>query len=249
MTQPINIPKSLTRRAAIKAVATAFAVATLFVSSAFAQSAAPLAAAPYADFFVSPQGNDRWTGKLAAPNADATDGPFATLGRARLAVRVLKSGQYRDIYVLIRGGEYRLAVTEVFTPSDGHYDSFAVHYMAYPGEEPVFNSDLDVSGWQPGGDVAGLPVVARGKVFRAPIPRLPEGKARFYTMYDNGRPVSRARSKGFVPTKDIKGGDGGGMDFKGVVEADRTSLWFPLAPCAPGPTSMTSRSSSSRSAT
>ena len=201
------------------------ALATLALPAALDQPTALPTPAPYADFFVSPQGNDRWTGKLAAPNAAATDGPFATLGRARMAVRVVKSGQYRDIFVLIRGGEYRLAATEVFTPSDGHYDSFAVHYMAYPGEEPVFSSDLDVSGWQPAGDVAGLPAVARGKVFRAPIPRLPEGKARFFTMYDNGRPVPRARSKGFVPTKDIKGGDGGGMDFKGVVEAE----WFFLA--------------------
>lgn len=222
----MNIPKTLTWRAATKAAA-AFAVAIRFVSSAPAQPAAPPAVAPSADFFISPQGNDGWTGKLAAPNADNTDGPFATLRRARLAVRVVKSGQYRDIHVLIRGGEYRFAATEVFTPADSHYDSFAVYYMSYPGEEPVFSSDLEVTGWQLATDVPGLPATAQGKVYRAPIPRLPEGKARFYTMYDNGRPVPRARSKGFVPTKDIKGGDGGGMDFKGVVEADRTSLWFP----------------------
>ncbi len=222
----MNIPKNLTRRAAAKAAA-AFALAILFFSSAPARPAAPPAAAPYADFFVSPQGNDRWTGKLAAPNADRTDGPFATLGRARLAMRVLKSGQYRDIFVLIRGGEYRLAATEVFTPSDGHYDSFAVHYQAYPGEEPVFSSDIDVTGWQLAINVPDLPAAAQGKVFRAPIPRLPDGKARFYTMYDHGRPVPRARSKGFVPTKDIRGGDGGYADWAGVVGADRNSLWFP----------------------
>ena len=34
-------------------------------------------AQPFADFFVSPGGNDRWSGKLAEPNADSTDGPFA----------------------------------------------------------------------------------------------------------------------------------------------------------------------------
>ena len=192
-----------------------------------AQLAPGTPAAPSADFFVSPQGNDRWSGQLAAPNADASDGPFATLGRARQAVRILKNGLYRDLYVLIRGGEHRLAATEVFTPADGHYDSFAVHYMAYPGETPVFSSDLDVIGWQLATNVPGLPGAAQGKVYRAPLPRLPEGKPRFHTMYDTGRPVPRARSKGFSPTKDLKGGDGGGMDFKGVVEGDRTSLWFP----------------------
>ena len=182
---------------------------------------------PFADIFVSPQGNDRWSGTLAAPNADATDGPFATLGRARQAVRVLKTGLYRDIFVLIRGGEYRLTASEVFTPEDGHYDSFAVVYMAYPGEEPVFCSDIDVTGWQRVMQVSHLPVEAKGKVYRADIPRLPGGKKRFHTLYDNGRSVPRARSRGFEPTKVIKGGDGGYADWTGVVEADRNSLWFP----------------------
>ncbi|MGN1273734.1 MAG: hypothetical protein ACI4UF_04025, partial [Thermoguttaceae bacterium] len=35
------------------------------------------------DFFISLSGNDSWSGKLSAPNADRTDGPFATLEKAR----------------------------------------------------------------------------------------------------------------------------------------------------------------------
>ena len=46
---------------------------------AFAQ--APPADAAQADFFVSPKGNDRWSGRLADP--DENDGPFATVARAR----------------------------------------------------------------------------------------------------------------------------------------------------------------------
>jgi len=46
------------------------------------------------DFFVSPKGNDSWTGTLAEPNAAKTDGPFATLDRAKKAVRELKSKVY-----------------------------------------------------------------------------------------------------------------------------------------------------------
>ena len=38
-------------------------------------------------FFVSPSGNDAWSGRLAELNADGTDGPFATLRRARDAMR------------------------------------------------------------------------------------------------------------------------------------------------------------------
>ena len=43
-----------------------------------------------ADFYVATDGNDGWSGKLESPNADKTDGPFATLARARDAVRELK---------------------------------------------------------------------------------------------------------------------------------------------------------------
>ena len=44
-----------------------------------------------ADFFVAPDGNDSWSGTLAAPNTDRTDGPFASISRAQDAVRTLKT--------------------------------------------------------------------------------------------------------------------------------------------------------------
>ncbi|MBE0534328.1 MAG: hypothetical protein IH624_01565, partial [Phycisphaerae bacterium] len=47
------------------------------------------AAAGYSQvrFYVSEAGNDSWSGAFAVPNAAGTDGPFATLQRAREAVR------------------------------------------------------------------------------------------------------------------------------------------------------------------
>lgn len=39
---------------------------------------------------VAPTGNDAWMGRLAAPNRDHADGPFATLERARDAIREMK---------------------------------------------------------------------------------------------------------------------------------------------------------------
>jgi hypothetical protein len=57
-----------------------------------------------ADFFVSPQGKDTWTGKPADPGED--DGPFATVARAREAVRALlqKQKEPRRVRVVLRGG-------------------------------------------------------------------------------------------------------------------------------------------------
>lgn len=182
---------------------------------------------PYADFYVSTLGNDGWTGKLAEPNASKTDGPFATIHRAKNAVRLMKKNCYRNIYVLIRGGEYQLSETEIFTPADSHYDSYQIVYMAYADENPVFSSDIVITGWKLASSFKGLPSVANGKVFVASLPELPKGKERFFTLYDQGKLLTRARSKGFEPTKVMTGGDGGGVDWKGMIKADRNSIWFP----------------------
>ncbi len=93
-----------------------------------------------ADFYVAENGNDRWSGTLATPNAAATDGPFATIKRAQEAVRVLKSevykpkdepvetrwigsphlfGKGKDILVLIRHGYYSLDEPLIFSAEDG----------------------------------------------------------------------------------------------------------------------------------
>jgi len=93
-----------------------------------------------ADFYVAPNGDDSWSGRLAAANRERSDGPFATMKRAQQAVRELKSkiylpkrkpvekrwigsahehGSGRDILVLIRGGYYSLDKPILFTAVDG----------------------------------------------------------------------------------------------------------------------------------
>jgi hypothetical protein len=58
-------------------------------------------------FHVSPQGNDRWSGRVAAPNAKGTDGPLATLSRARDPVRNAKSSR-GAVTVYLHGGNYEI---------------------------------------------------------------------------------------------------------------------------------------------
>ena len=93
-----------------------------------------------ADFYVAPNGNDSWSGTLAAPNVTKTDGPFATIERAQQAVRQLKQkvylpkkepiekrwigsphklGKGKDILVLIGDGYYSLEKPLKFGPNDG----------------------------------------------------------------------------------------------------------------------------------
>ncbi|MDB4577478.1 right-handed parallel beta-helix repeat-containing protein, partial [bacterium] len=65
-----------------------------------------------ADFYVAPTGSDTWSGKLAEPNEEKSDGPFASVERARDAIRDLKSEQ--NTVVQLRDGHYRLSKTIVF---------------------------------------------------------------------------------------------------------------------------------------
>ena len=199
----------------------------ILVASGLTQINAQNNSIPFADFYVSTGGNDSWTGKLAEPNSSKTDGPFSSVKKAKEAVRLIKKDCYRNIYILIRGGEYKLSETETFSPADSHYDSYKIVYMAYPGEFPLFSSDIEITGWQQAKRVKNLPAIAKGKIYVAPLPVMPEWKDRFYTLYDKGQLLIRARSKGFEPTKVMTGGDGGGVDWKGMMKADRNSLYFP----------------------
>jgi parallel beta-helix repeat protein len=57
-------------------------------------------------FYVARNGDDGWTGRLPKPNQNLTDGPFASLERAREAIRQsLAEGQHPG--VRIREGVYR----------------------------------------------------------------------------------------------------------------------------------------------
>lgn len=91
-----------------------------------------------ADFYVVVDGDDRWSGTLPVTNSDSSDGPFATLTRARDAVRVLKRNTVnRDVVVLIRKGRYRLEDTVVFGLEDSGEGVASVTYAAWPGEQTV----------------------------------------------------------------------------------------------------------------
>lgn len=61
-------------------------------------------------FYVATNGNDAWSGTLPAPNAEGTDGPFATLLRAREALRTAGTpdGLPEGGTVYVREGTYYL---------------------------------------------------------------------------------------------------------------------------------------------
>jgi uncharacterized protein (TIGR03437 family) len=103
-------------------------------------------------FYVAPNGSDFWSGRLAAPNSTNTDGPFATLDRARAFVQsIVKAGLTR-VTVQLRGGTYYLPATAIFTAADSGTAAMPIVYQKYPGESPVFSGGVRVQNWTNTGD-------------------------------------------------------------------------------------------------
>ena len=109
--------------------------------------------------YVSTQGNDAWSGKLADPNAAKTDGPFATLERARDAVRQVKKrgGPPKGgVAVELRGGIYERFSTLELTKDDAGTAGSPIVYRARKGEVVRLVGGKVVRGWRPVSDPAVL---------------------------------------------------------------------------------------------
>ncbi len=154
-------------------------------------------------FFVSPRGNDAWSGKIAEPNRAGTDGPFATLAHARDAIRELKAGKplRKPVTVYLRGGVYRLAGTLVFLPEDSGTPKYPITYAAFPGEKPIVSGGREINGWKGAATDTSAPQTADGgegpnavRLYTIQIPGVKEGEWYFHQLFANGHRRQRARS-------------------------------------------------------
>ncbi|MCX7016184.1 MAG: right-handed parallel beta-helix repeat-containing protein [Candidatus Sumerlaeota bacterium] len=119
------------------------ALATVVFCFGIAAGAAPTA------FYVAPNGNDTWSGKLAEPAPQGNDGPFATLEKARDAVRALKAaGLQAPVDVVLRGGVYNLDKPLVLVPEDGGTKDCPITWRAKEGERVVLRGAKKITGWK-----------------------------------------------------------------------------------------------------
>jgi len=98
-------------------------------------------------FYVAPNGSDSWSGTLPAPNANNTDGPFATFDHARAAVQALNKTGLGQIVVQFRAGTYYLPMTENLTAADSGTAGTEIIYENYPGESPVISGGVRIQNW------------------------------------------------------------------------------------------------------
>jgi parallel beta-helix repeat protein len=153
------------------------------------------------NFYVAPNGHDRWSGTRPVPNASRTDGPWATPAGAQRALRKLKGrkGFSEPINVYLRGGTYRMSEPLVFTPRDSGTPSRRIHdpknpwaatepapvtYAAYKNEKPVLSGGRRITGWK-------MTTVNGRNAWVAYIPDVKRGRWYFRELWVNDRRADR----------------------------------------------------------
>ena len=167
---------------------TALAVALLACASAVAAG----------EFYVAPTGSDA--------NPGTKDKPFATVARARDAVRQL--GPRRGAAtVVLRGGTHTLPETLVLGPEDSGTKDAPVTYAAAPGEQPVLSggSRLELT-WKP----------YKGPILQAAVPK----GTTTDQLFVNGERQHMARTPNFDPGERILGGHA-----RDCFSKERASRW------------------------
>ncbi|MHB8902584.1 MAG: right-handed parallel beta-helix repeat-containing protein, partial [Thermoguttaceae bacterium] len=135
-------------------------------------------AAPAAQIYVAPAGNDANPGTQAAP--------LATLQGARDAIRALKAkGPLTEsVHVIVAAGSYTLTGPLVLEPQDGGTAQTPIFYEAAPGAAPVFSGGRRITGWKEG----------PGGTWTAQVPEVAAGAWYFEQLFVNGRRATRART-------------------------------------------------------
>lgn len=120
----------------------------------FSLVVACIATAEPVQLFVSPQGNNAWSGTLAAPNNAANDGPLASIAAARdkLRTRKQQNALNEGAVITIAPGTYRIEAPIEFTPEDSGGATAPIAYRGTPGAS-IVSGGRAIAGWQREGDL------------------------------------------------------------------------------------------------
>ncbi|MBN9433555.1 MAG: right-handed parallel beta-helix repeat-containing protein [Bosea sp.] len=121
--------------------------------------------------YVSPQGDDRWSGRKRLPTDDGADGPLKTIEAARDAVRAGGSPGR----IILAGGDYFLAGPVTFDSRDA-----GLEIQGEAGSIPVLHGGLLLRDWRPEADGRwSAPLPAGADVAAVFIDDTPQPLARF----------------------------------------------------------------------
>lgn len=130
-------------------------------------------------FYVSPDGDDLQPGT-------SVDNPFATIQKARDAIRALKQeGTLKSpVTVYLLGGTYELSDPIILTTEDSGSKECPITYRAYKNEKPIISGGREISGhWKP----------YKGDIMVCDMLEAKDGKWKFRQLFLNGKRMCRAR--------------------------------------------------------
>ncbi len=203
--------------------------------------------------YVAADGNDTWSGRMAAANEERSDGPFASLQRARDEIRKLKDGgafPAGGVTVQLAGGRYELAKTFELSEIDSGSSAAPIVYRVPTGETVRLSGGRMLSDWQRVSDPAileRLDPAARDNVMQADLRSA--GVTDFGQMgggfgqqggpglelFFNDQPMVLARgpNEGFIKITDVLGptpvdvrGTKGCREGVFAFEGDRPLRWI-----------------------
>ena len=155
--------------------------------------------------YVHPGGDDA--------NPGTVDAPFATVERARDALRKLRRNGQESAgprVVQLHGGTYRLTRPLVLTPQDSGTADAPVVYQAAPGERVVISGGRKVTGWLRHDD----------RLWVAEAPWSGEREQPLTQLFVNNRRRTRARTPNpgtYFYTKHLKRDSGHGGLCRGMT--------------------------------
>jgi hypothetical protein len=191
-------------------------------------------------FYVSTDGNNHWSGALPDPNPDKTDGPFATLKKAKTAIQSLKQKgplPQGGVTVYLRQGTYPIAKTLELSAQDSGAAGSPIVWRACPGQKVAFSGGVAVSNFQPVADPAVLARLhddARGKILQADLKSLGVSIPDLFTkdqriateLFYLGQPMSIARwpNRGYVTITAVTSEEP--VDIRGTIGSKAGKIIF-----------------------
>lgn len=152
---------------------------------------------PTTTFYVATNGNDQWSGSLPTPDTSGSNGPFATLKKARNAIRELRKNNSKDaLTVLVRGGIYQLSETFVLEPEDSGTESDPTVFKAFPNEHPILSGARRINNFEP----------YKGQILKANLTGIATGSYPLRQLFADGKRQTLARHPNFDPLNPIGGG-------------------------------------------
>jgi parallel beta-helix repeat protein len=145
------------------------------------------------ELYISPEGNNDWSGILKTPNKVKDDGPLASIEGALEKINELQrrprkpcmhfkhAGITGPVIVWLRGGTYHISKPIVIQAN-----TLPVTFAAYPGEKPIIDGGVELKEWK-------IEKLNGKAVWTTQIPDVAEGEWYFRQLFVNGERRNRPR--------------------------------------------------------